>query len=153
MLTVSHRTLKVLAAIVWHIGGLILFLKARSLLLEANAINGPALWPWLAVGTAVLLGGLKARYLFIKSCRKNMVRIDELTRPYPWLFFRPGFFALLALMITTGATLSRLAQGNYPFLLGVAILDLSIGVALLGSSFVFWQSLGGATAVPVETRK
>lgn len=147
MLTVSPRVLKVLAAAFWHIGGLVLLLKARSLLLEADSINGAAIWPWLAAGTAVLLGSLKAHYLFVKSCRKNMVRIDGLERPYLWQFFHPGFFAALTLMIATGATLSQLAHGHYPFLIGVALLDLSIAVALLGSSYVFWQNLGWFTAV------
>ena len=147
MLTVSPRILKALAAAIWHIGGLVLLLKARSLLLEAESINAAKIWPWLAVGTAVLLGGLKARYLFVKSCRKNMMRIDGLERPYLWQFYRPGFFAALTLMIATGATLSRLAHGSYPFLIGVALLDLSIAVALLGSSYVFWQNLGRFTAV------
>lgn len=144
MLTVSPRMLKILAAAVWHIGGLVLLLKARSLLLEADSLNGTKIWPWLAVAAAVLLGSLKARYLFVKSCRKNMRRIEGLERPYLWQFFRPGFFAALALMIAAGAALSRLAHGSYPFLLGVALLDLSIAVALLGSSYVFWPNISPA---------
>ena len=147
MLTVSPRTLKILASLVWHVGGLVLLLKARSLLLEAGSINGAKIWPWLAVGTAVILGSLKARYLFSRSWRKNMARIEELQRPYLWQFFRPGFFAALTIMITTGAVLSRLAHGRYPFLIGVALLDLSIAVALLGSSYTFWPKLGRLTAV------
>ncbi len=118
-----------------------MFLKARSLLLEAESLNGAKIWPWLVVGAAVLLGSLKARFLFVKSCRKNMARIADLERPYPWQFFRPRFFVALAFMITAGATLSRLAHGNHPFLVTVAALDLSIATALLGSSFVFWQKL------------
>jgi hypothetical protein len=39
----------------------------------------------------------------------------------------------------TGATLSRLAHDNYYFLIGVAILDFSIAIALLSSSYVFWK--------------
>jgi hypothetical protein len=42
-------------------------------------------------------------------------------------------------MILAGATLSRLAHNNYAFLIGVGILDISIAVALLGSSYVFWK--------------
>jgi len=53
--------------------------------------------------------------------------------------FRPGFLVFLALMIVTGATLSGLAQGNHSFLLAVAILDISVATALLGSSGVFWK--------------
>jgi hypothetical protein len=45
----------------------------------------------------------------------------------------------LAVMIAAGASLSRLAQGSYPFLISVAVLDLAIAVALLGSSIVYWQ--------------
>jgi hypothetical protein len=41
-------------------------------------------------------------------------------------------------MILAGTTLSRVAHGNYPFLIGVAIVDFSIGIALLGSCYIFW---------------
>ena len=63
----------------------------------------------------------------------------RLPQPQLWQFFRPGFFVALAAMIAAGATLSRLAQGSYPFLLTVAALDFSLSTALLGSSLVFWQ--------------
>ncbi len=42
-------------------------------------------------------------------------------------------------MILLGAVLSRMAHGHYAFLIGVAALDFSIAMALLGSSYVFWQ--------------
>lgn len=87
----------------------------------------------------VILGCVKAVYLFDRSCRKNLHRIRQLDSPYIWLFFRPGFFFFLALMVITGATLSRLADGNYLFLIVVAVADLSIGVALLVSSRAFWM--------------
>jgi len=41
-------------------------------------------------------------------------------------------------MILLGATLSRIAQGNYISLISVAALDISIGTALLLSSKEFW---------------
>ena len=56
-----------------------------------------------------------------------------------WQFFKPGFFVALAVRILTGAALSRLAHNQYFFLLGVAVLDLGIAAALLGSSHVFWR--------------
>lgn len=140
MLTVSHRTLKFLAAFVWYIGSFVLLLKGGSLMLEAKAIEPDLYWPWLIVACALLFGGVKARYLFSKSCRKNLVRIEALSEPKLWQFFRPRFFLALALMIATGATLSRLANGRYVPLLAVALLDLSIGFALLVSSVVFWQT-------------
>jgi len=51
-------------------------------------------------------------------------------------------------MILTGATLSRMAHGNYPFLIGVAIVDFSISVALLGSSYVFWRPQNSVSGSP-----
>jgi len=139
MLTVSTRSLNILAAVVWYIGGIVLLLKGRSLLVEAGTLNPQQGWIWLAVIAAIFFGSLKARFLFSKSCRKNLNRIAALDEPKVWQFFRPGFFVALAIMIATGATLSRLAHNNYPFLMGVGILDLSLAVALLGSSIVFWQ--------------
>jgi hypothetical protein len=86
-----------------------------------------------------VVGLLEARRVFIKSCIKNLVRIAALKQPKLWQFFRPGFFLALAVMIATGATLSRLASGNYLFLLGVAALDMALSTALLVSSIVFWR--------------
>ena len=42
-------------------------------------------------------------------------------------------------MIGTGMALSRMAHGNYVFLLSVAVLDVAIATALLSSSVVFWK--------------
>jgi hypothetical protein len=128
-----------MAAVVWHIGGIVLLIKAGTLLLEADSLRPEQNWQWVFVVVGLLLGALKARYLFSRSCRKNLVRIETLDQPRLWRFFRPRFFLLLALMILTGVTLSRMAQGHYQSLIGVGTLDLSLAIALLGSSIVFWQ--------------
>jgi hypothetical protein len=139
MLSASARRLKFLAALVWYVGGIVLLLKGGSLVAEAVALRPGVAWPWIAVGIALLAGGLQAKFLFSKSCEKNLARIAALNRPRIWQFFRPGFFVALAAMILAGAALSRLAHHNYFFLLAVAALDLNIAVALLGSSTVFWR--------------
>jgi len=136
---VSRRTLYILAAFVWHVGGIVLLLKGASLIMEANALRPEQNWPVLFVFVGLLFGLLKARYLFSKSCRKNLARIDALEQPYLWQFFRPGFFLALALMILAGATMSRLAAGHYRSLIGVGALDLSLAIALLGSGLIFWR--------------
>jgi len=148
MSVTSTRRLEVLAALVWYAGGIVLLLKGSSLLVEAEALRPAQNWPWLAVVAGLFFGGLKARYLFSKSCRKNLSRIDALERPKLWQFFRPGFFVMLTVMILAGAALSRLAHNNYPFLIGVGTLDLSLATALLGSSHVFWKhkALGSTSA-------
>ena len=140
MLVVSTRSLKILAALVWYVGGIVLLLKGGSLLVEADALKPGQDWPWLAAVAGLFLGGLKARFLFNRSCQKNLDRIAALERPKLWQFFRPGFLVMLTIMVLAGATLSRLAHNNYPFLIGVAILDLGIAIALLGSSYVFWKN-------------
>ncbi len=138
-MVVSHVVLKVLAGLVWYVGGVVLVWKGGTLLAEAEALYSDSYHPWLAAAGGVLLGGVKGKYLFTRNCRKNLRRIEALRRPRVWQFFAPRFFFMLALMISLGATLSRLAHGNYLLLNGVGMLDLSIGVALLGSSYVFWQ--------------
>lgn len=139
LLRTSHRTLKVLAVMLWLIGGVMLARKASELLVEARILDTTSPWIWITILIGIILGGIKAKYLFRKSCKKNLIRIDALPEPKIWQFYRPFFFVFLALMLAAGATLSRLAHGNFPFLLSVAALDLSIATALLGSSFVFWE--------------
>jgi hypothetical protein len=139
LLIVSHRTLNILAALFWFSGGIALLLKGSSLLLEADIMNPEKNWPWAAAMVAVLIGGIKAKFLFSPSCRKNLVRIAALKQPNIWQFFKPTFLVALILMIMVGATLSKIALGNYPLLLVVGALDLTIATALLGSSYVFWM--------------
>ncbi len=139
MLTVSTRTLNILAAFVWYVGGIVLLLKGGSLLVEAYSLKSEQDWLWIAAVTGPFIGGIKARFLFSKSCQNNLARIGALDQPRIWQFFSPWFFAILAVMILAGSTLSRLAHNNYVFLISVGILDLSIAVALLGSSYVFWK--------------
>ena len=113
--------------------------KAVVLVVEAEALRPDGGWPIIAVFVGVAAGLVKARFLFNKACRKNLARIDALERPMVWGFFRPWFFFFLSLMILSGATSSNKAHGNYPFLIGLAALDLTIATALLASSVVFWK--------------
>lgn len=115
-------------------------LKGWRLLAEANTLQPDLVWPWLAITAGVLIGMTKAKLLFIRSCRKNLERIDALEHPGIWQCFRPRFFLFLLAMIMAGAILSNQAQNNYLFLLGVAVLDFSIASALYVSSYVFWRN-------------
>lgn len=135
---VSSQHLVVLAGLIWTAGGLSLLLKGAQLVSQSLTLRPEAVWPWLAIVAGLVLGGVKAKLLFCRSCRKNLARIDALVSPRLWQCYRGRFFLLLFLMISFGATLSRLAQGNYPMLVGVACLDFSIATALLASSPVFW---------------
>jgi hypothetical protein len=139
MFNTTARTLKILAGIVWYGGSISLIVKAWRLLAEACAVRPDSAWPWGIVVMGLLVGSLKARYLFSGFCEKNLQRINSLGRPKIWQFYRKRFFFFLLLMILLGISLSRMAHDQYLFLLSVALLDLSIGVALMGSGYLFWK--------------
>ena len=139
MLAVSKSTLKIVSGLVWFSGAIVLLLKGASLFEQAIALKPGEAWSWLAVAAALLMGGVKARYLFGGFCRKNLNRIAALDDPQLWQAFRPGFYLFLTAMVLLGASLSGLAIESYPALMALVILDISIAVALLGSIWVFWQ--------------
>ncbi len=127
-----------MAGLVWYTGAFALIAKAGQLLVSANALGPEKIWVWVGAGLGIAIGTIKASVLFNKSCRRNLNRINSLDRPRIWEFFRPGFFFFLALMITAGGAMSQMAAGHYKWLICVAILDLSIGTALMISSRQFW---------------
>lgn len=139
MFDTKPRTLKLLAALVWYGGVVILFTKSASLFLEAERVNPDQYWTWLTVFAGFALGVIKARYLFNRVCFKNLRRIDALECPKIWHFYRTRFFIFLILMISLGAFFSQRAQGDYLMLITVAFVDISIATALLGSSYCFWR--------------
>ncbi len=104
-------------------------------------------WLWFAIVGGLVFGSIKVKFIFDRACRKNVARIAELPDPKLWLFFRPAFFIFLALMIGAGALLSRSAHGSFPFLIGVATLDFSLAVALLGSSRLFWSKPAASPSI------
>ena len=139
MFSASPRTLKILAALLWYSGAIILLTKGATLLLEADALQPGRNWTWLTVVLGLFIGWLKVKFIFRRACQKNLARIALLNEPKIWQFYRPGFLLFLAAMIIIGSTLSRMAHGNYPFLIAMVILDFSLATALFGSSVVFWQ--------------
>ena len=138
MFNTSPRSLKILASLVWYSGFIVLFIKSSKLLLEAEKINPDQSWTWLALIAGVIIGGIKAKYLYAKLCIKNLHRIDTLEQPKIWHFYRMRFFIFLSLMVILGLFLSKMAHGNYPMLITMAIIELSVATALLGSSYCFW---------------
>ena len=136
---VSPLTLIILAAFVWCSGGIALLLKGSALIKSAYAIDSQSLWTVAAPLLGVIAGLLKGKFLFSKSCKKNIQRIRSLVNPHVWQCFRPGMLIFLAIIIPAGAWMSRAAAGNYTYLCLVGALDLSISFALLTSSIVFVQ--------------
>jgi hypothetical protein len=139
MPTVSSSSPNILVALAWYAGGILLLLKGGSLLAEAAALRPGLVWAWVAVGTALLAGGLEAKFLLSRNCETNLTSIASLEQPEVRQLFRPEFLVALAAVILVGATLSGQDHNQYPLLIGVAALDLALAVDLLGKSFVFWR--------------
>ena len=139
MFNSSTSSVKLLAAVIWYGGGFILLWKAGELLQNAWMLRPGNISPWAALIIGVLIGIFKARYLFARVGENNLNRIDAIRRPKIWQCYRRRFFIFLIFMIVLGFLLSIWSHGRYVMLLGVAVLDLSIGVALLASSYVYWK--------------
>lgn len=137
-MNVTTNQLKLLAALLWYSGSIVLFFKGCSLLMEADSLMPDSQWLGLAILMGVLIGVLKIIFIFRKVCRKNLLRIYALPQPKIWQFYRTGFYIFLTCMILLGSSLSYAAQGDFVFLICMAIVDLSLSVALFGSSYVFW---------------
>ena len=138
-MNVSRLTLIIMAAFVWYSGGIALLFKGGALIKSAYLIDSQSVWTFTAPLLGIIAGLLKGRFLFSKSCRKNIKRIRSLTNPQVWQCFRPGMLIFLAIIIPTGTWMSRAAAGKYTYLCLVGALDLSISFALLTSSIVFLQ--------------
>jgi len=134
----SKQLLIVLAAVVWYIGGFMLFRSGYELINTAKTLRSGLSWHWVAIIFGIGLGIVQALTIFTRSCRRNIQRIRSLNDPKIWQFFRPGFFLALAVMITTGVLLDHFSQGRYFFMLFVAALDFALAISLLGSSYLFW---------------
>jgi len=139
MILSQTRKLKGLAALIWYIGGFILLFKGISLIEEAFIMSPSHYWHWVGITVGIGVGMLKAVFIFKRSIHRNMDRIESLRDPQLWQFYSPKFWFALALMITAGVVLSRMAHGNYPMLIVVGGLDLSLSMALIGSSFIYWK--------------
>lgn len=138
-MVVSKFTVMMIAAFVWYSGGIALLLKGGVLAKNAYVLNPENIWTLLTPCLGIVIGLLKAKFIFIKSCKKNILRIQSLTHPKVWQCFRPGMLLFLAIIIPTGAWMSRAAAGNHLYTCLVCALDLSICCGLLVSSRMFWK--------------
>ncbi len=136
---VSQRSLIIIAASIWHAGGIVLLLKGGSLIKHAYLMDAESIWAVISAVVGIGAGLIKGKFLFNRSCKKNIERIKTIANPSVWQCFRPGMLIFLAIMISAGAWMSRAAAGNYILLCLVGSLDLSISFALLTSSIVFWK--------------
>ena len=141
MLNTSTQTLKLLAALVWFSGAVVLFIKGFGMFFEAEQLNPGQLWTWLALSVGLILGSIKARYLFSRLCTKNLRRIERLSDPRLWHFYRVRFYVFLLVVSLSGLYVSQKAHGDYSMLIIMIIVDLSLATALLTSGNCFWKKI------------
>ncbi len=139
MFNTSTRTLKLLASLVWFSGAVVLSYKSARMLIGAQNINSDQTWIFLTILAGIVIGLVKAKYLFKRVCIKNLNRIDALNTPKFWQAYRTQFYLFLLAMILLGSYVSRLAHGNYTAMISVAIIEISLATALLTSSNCFWK--------------
>lgn len=139
MFSASKQTLKLLAALVWFSGAIVLFIKGFGMFFEAEQLNPGQYGTWLALSAGLLLGSVKARYLFSRLCIKNLRRIDELEKPRLWHPYRVRFYMFLFVVSLSGLYVSNTAHGDYTLLIIMVIIDLSLATALLASGNCFWK--------------
>ncbi len=139
MISVSKRTLNIIAATIWFIGATILLIKSIALMQRAEAIKPDKLWIFIPILLSLVFGSIKAKFVIRKSCNRNLKRIASLNEPKLYQFYSPAFFLLVLIMIAAGVTLGRFANNNFAFLISTATLDLSIAFALFGGVYFYWQ--------------
>ena len=66
MFDTSARLLKIFAATTWYCGAVVLLLKGVSLLQEAASMEQDRFWIWLTIALGLLIGSVKAKYIFSK---------------------------------------------------------------------------------------
>ena len=139
MFNTTAGTLKKLAAILWYSGIVVLFIKSTSLFLAADRTGADIFLLLPAVCAGFVIGWIKARYLFVRICRKNLNRISKLQKPMLWQFYRIRFYLFLGIMVSLGHYLGRHAQEDHALLILLGVLEFSVATALLLSCHCFWE--------------
>lgn len=139
MFSSNSNTLIKLAALVWYIGVVVLIAKSCTLLFAAYKSDTNLTYILMAFLCGIVIGKIKARYMFYNIGKKNIDRINLLVNPTLWQFYRKRFFVFLFSMIVLGTFLAGAAQGNNMALILLAVLECSIAFALLLSSHCFWE--------------
>lgn len=137
MLNTTKTTLFRLAALVWFTGVVVLLVKSVTIIREAVEIGAPVPVAISALAAGIVIGMIKAKYLFIHICKKNIERIQALESPKIWQAYRTRFYFFLVLMITFGKYAYHFSNSSAFWLMALAILELSISTALFISGNCF----------------
>lgn len=134
MFRVSKHYLILMSGFAWALIG------AYLLFMGSNRIAEFSLpYSFLFISIAIILGLLKAKYIFFKIVQKNMNRINsyEAEKVSVWAFQKWTSYALIIAMMLMGILIRDL--NIFPNYI-LSPLYLAIGLALLVSSILYFKS-------------
>jgi hypothetical protein len=139
----SVRVQMYAAAIMWLVGLGFLLGFGVSFVIKLEGMKHPALWVVIAIFVAALvIGGLKARYILIRYADKAVARIQHRGRACFFGFFAWSSWGFIAVMMGTGIVLRKFTPlPNNPWGLAfLAVLYIAVGTGLAIADRIFWIS-------------
>ncbi|OIP36301.1 MAG: hypothetical protein AUK47_15290 [Deltaproteobacteria bacterium CG2_30_63_29] len=129
------RVQLICAAMMWLIGASILLVRGVGYVHDRH-------WHAWALGTGLVIGVLKSRFVLDKFARKSIRRIRERGRGMFLGFFSLRTWGMIAVMMSAGILLRTLFV--HPGQIGAGIIGaiyIGIGSALLIADRVFWTAV------------
>ena len=141
------------AAILWMVGLGFLLGFGIKFLFDLYAMTHWAIWATVVIIIAALIiGGLKARYILIRYADKAVARIQTRGHACYFGFFSPSSWLFILVMMGGGAAL-RLATPLPHMVWGLvflATLYIAVGTGLAIADRIFWISALRSLPVPAS---
>jgi hypothetical protein len=147
----SVRVQMFAAAIMWLIGLGFLLGFGVSFIVKLIGMAHPAIWSIaLIVVAAIVLGGIKARFILIRYADKAIARIQLRGHKCFFGFFGWSSWGFIAVMMGTGIVLRMFTPLPHYWwgLSFLAILYIAVGTGLAIADRIFWLSALNSEPVP-----
>ncbi len=137
----SSQTLKLLAFLIWVLGGTVLTYLGVVRVLQADASLFMILgWGFLAL----LIGAGKGKFVLSKTSARNIERLNGFTEPHkPIHVYSLRSWIIIGVMIGIATVLNMFPGVD---LLVRGLVNLAIGFALITSSLAYLKALGHSQA-------
>ncbi|MCF8720086.1 hypothetical protein [Nitrospina gracilis] len=137
----TKNQLYTIAGTIWGLVGLFLLVRGIGMYFLAIETQGSSQQAvFISLGAALLIGGVKGKFVLTKTARRNKDRIDNLEPPLKvhHVYAKP-FYIFIAVMMGVGFMLRAWNEllGGYVV---VAAIYCGIGMALMVSSLVYWKA-------------
>lgn len=143
-LSIGH--LERLAFLLWFLGGLLMTTRGAMRLGEVGTHSMKA--ALIVAGIALAVGWAKGRYVLSRTSRRNRDRLRTLPGPArPARVYGIRSWATIGVMMTVGFALTWFGA---PVLVRGGV-GVTVGVALLTSSFVYLPALGPTSSASADS--